>query len=94
MKRYPPKTQAELRRANRGNVPGVLGMAEMAMLMGQPHCRVDPSAQKPCVHAASCRCEGCTQSQPCPECMSPFAGSHFGDCRIANGMKPDPRTKP
>lgn len=29
-----PKTQAETRRANRGNVPGVLGMAELAMLMG------------------------------------------------------------
>lgn len=24
----------------------------------------------------------------CPECLSPFQGSHFGDCRISNGMKP------
>lgn len=38
MKRRSPKTQAELRRANRGNVPGVLGMHEMAMLTGvRPH---------------------------------------------------------
>lgn len=31
-------TQAETRRANRGNVPGVLGMAELAMLTEvRPH---------------------------------------------------------
>lgn len=29
------KTQAETRRANRGNVPGVLGMAELAALSGK-----------------------------------------------------------
>lgn len=28
----------------------------------------------------------------CPECLSPFIGSHFGDCRIATGMKPSPPT--
>lgn len=33
MPRRPERTAAQLRRANRGNVPGVLGMAEMAMLM-------------------------------------------------------------
>lgn len=32
--------------------------------------------------------EGSRVSDHCPECPSPFAGSHFGDCRIANGMKP------
>lgn len=43
-----PKTQAETRRANRGNVPGVLGMAELAMLGGiRDKCRLcdgSPSA--------------------------------------------------
>lgn len=34
-----PKTQAQTRRANRGNVPGLLGMAELAMLTAEcrPH---------------------------------------------------------
>lgn len=31
----PERTQKQLRRANRGNVPGVLDMAELAMLSGR-----------------------------------------------------------
>lgn len=43
MKSKAPKTAAEVRRANRGNVPGVLGMAELAMLTSKPVPQFKPS---------------------------------------------------
>jgi hypothetical protein len=46
MKRKPEKTAAAIRRANRGNVPGVLGMEEMAMLSAAPHLGVCPSCAR------------------------------------------------
>lgn len=63
MKR-PQKTAAQLRRANRGNVPGHLDMAALSALTGRadtvskPHCRVEPKPPNP-IHAAYCKCEGC-----------------------------------
>ncbi len=54
-RRYPPKTQAELRRANRGNVPGVLGMAEMELLMrNRPHEWTGPNQVVRHCHCSLC----------------------------------------
>lgn len=65
--RKPEKTQAAIRRANRGNVPGVLGMEEMAMLMGRPP-MTWPQAQK-----------ARDMSNPCQSCGS--LGGCFAGCK-------------
>jgi len=59
------KTQAEIRRANRGNVPGVLGMAEMAMLSGAAKC-------KPCEGTGAIHDDNngsAISSRYCPMCL-------------------------
>ncbi len=71
------KSAAQLRRANRGNVPGVLGMAEMAVLSGKVLTSTSSDTQSlfaaaPLTPWSKCaKCDGsrravCTRSD-CPQ---------------------------
>lgn len=57
-RKRPAPTAAQTRRANRGNVPGVLGMEELAMLSGRPDtvsnpvCRLCDGSGKRMTHPA------------------------------------------
>lgn len=44
MKRSKEKSAAQTRRANRGNVPGFLGVAELSKLAGKPAGHLKPAA--------------------------------------------------
>lgn len=55
MKPKHQKTPAETRRANRGNLPGHLGMAELAMLMPQrSHLWTSPNQIVKWEHCGTC----------------------------------------
>lgn len=69
-------------------------------LRGQPHDAPAPRPRRPYHDCSSENCGGEAAAPPetanaavmvlcCPECGGP-TGSHFGDCRVANGMKPCP----
>lgn len=59
----PQRTQSQLRRTNRGNVPGFLGMAEMAMLSGRQDTTSKPTKCARCDGSARAVCT----RQDCPQ---------------------------
>lgn len=76
------KTQAELLRANRGNVPGVMGMAEYAVLTGRPHF-VGPGAPRhghvtPNENGVKAKCGGPALCSVCA--MEKAALDAYNDC--------------
>lgn len=63
--RKPEKSAKQTRRANRGNVPGCLGMEELAMLMGRNNIS---ESQTKCIRCERSSLRPCERSD-CPQLM-------------------------